>query len=266
MGTIDDITIRRYLLGQADDAEQQQVEEALLSDESGRLHIGVVEDELIEQYLAGELPADERSSFESHFLAAESRRQNLRFSQAFRKYMEEHPEANPRPATARAGWPILRLKFALALAAAAVIAAAWLALSYRDSRGELPAQPEAARSGSEPVPAPAQIAVLTLTPGLLRSGGQEPVLRTRPTGTSLELHLVLPQEGFGFGSYSAKLGTVEGKEVWRQTGLQREGDTIRVAIPTSLLTRGDWRVAVSGASAQGKTSEVSSYYFRILFD
>jgi hypothetical protein len=37
-------------------------------------------------------------------------------------------------------------------------------------------------------------------------------------------------------------------------------------IPVSLLSRGDWRVALAGTSPQGKTSDLSSYYFRVLFD
>jgi len=69
MPGVDDITIRRYLLGQATDLEQQQAEELLLMDETGRRQIAIVEDELIEEYLAGELSGDELSSFESHFMA-----------------------------------------------------------------------------------------------------------------------------------------------------------------------------------------------------
>jgi hypothetical protein len=44
---LDEKTVRRYLLGHADDVEQQRVEEALLLDETGRRQIAIVEDELI---------------------------------------------------------------------------------------------------------------------------------------------------------------------------------------------------------------------------
>jgi hypothetical protein len=260
---LDDDIIRQYLLGQAGEFEQDRIEHALLLDETARRQIAIVEDELIDEYLAGELPADERSPFESHFLAAESRRRNLRFSQALHLYIKEHPEA--APARARKGWSLLWPRFAAAAAVVAIGVAAWLGYSQR-SRINDSAPQQAARTGNAITPTPVPTVVLTLAPGLLRSGGQETVLKARPAGASIELHLQLPQEASGFASYNARLATVEGNEVWRQAGLQRDGNTIQVTIPTSLLSRGDWRVALAGTSSNGRTSDVSSYYFRVLFE
>jgi hypothetical protein len=260
---LNDATVRQYLLGQAADFEQHQIEDALLLDDDARRQIAIVEDELIDEYLAGELTSDERSRFESHFLAHESRRRNLRFSQALHLYIKEHPEA--APVRARKGGSMLWLRFAAVAAAVAIGVAVWIGYSQR-SRLNDSATNQPARTGSAIAPTPVPPVVLTLSPGLLRSGGQETVLKTRPAGPSIEVHLELPQEASGFAGYSAKLATVEGNEVWRQTGLRREGNHIQLSIPTSLLSRGDWRVALAGISPQGRTSEVSSYYFRVLFD
>lgn len=256
---IDDKTIRRYLLGQAGDLEQQSVEEGLLSDEQVRLQIELVEDELIEQYLAGELSSDERSVFESHFLAPGTRRQDMRLTEALQRYAKEHPQP---VAAARSSWASLRAKFAFALMAAAMIVAIWIGVSRRNS-SVVPGPQQAATP--ERV-APPQMAALTLAPGLLRSGGQQPVLKVRPAGPSLELHLILPQEASGFAGYRATLATVEGEQVWQKADLQREGDVVNLQVPTSRLKRGDWRVVLTGIPKQGTPSEVSSYYFQIRFE
>lgn len=259
--SLDDNTIRRYLLGFGDDLEQQQVEEALLLDEAGRRQIAIVEDELIDQYLAAELNRAEIAAFESHFLAPRSRREHLRFAKALQQYIKDHPEAAKVPS--RNAWFTMP-RFALAAAVLALAAAAWLALSNRPS---VPLQTAQNRPASveESKNAP-QTFILALSPGLLRSGGGEPAIETRPALPSVEIHLALPQETSGFASYSATLATVEGREVWHQSGLQPESGSIRVVIPTSSLSRGDWRVALSGTSSKGKLEAVSNYYFRASFD
>lgn len=267
MDSLDDITIRKYLLGQAGEFEQQSIEDALLTDEDARRQVSVVEDELIEEYLADELSAEERSHFESHFLAPETRRRDLRFSQALHRYIKEHPEAAKlEAAPARKGWSLLWPRFAVAAAVLIVGAAWWVGVIQRGRRNEAVAKQPAAGTAVATAPAPLPTEVLILTPGLLRSGGQETILRTRPASASIELHLQLPPEASGFAAYSLELATVEGKEVWSQSGLQRDGNTLKVVVPTSLLSRGDWRVALAGTSPQGKTADLSSYYFRVLFD
>ena len=262
VGTIDDGTIRLYLLGEAGDLQQQQVEELLLVDETVRRQIAMVEDELIEEYLAGELTPGERASFELHFLMPQSRRENLRFSQALRQYIEKHPEAAVAEPHRR--WSLWWPRVAVAAAAVAIAAVGWVGFSRRTPGSASPAQQ--ANRNPTPLAAAPQTVVLTLTPGLLRSGGQEAVLRTRPAADAVEVHLQLPQEASGFATYSAKLATVEGNEVWSQAGLKGEGNNVNLTIPTSHLTRGDWRVVLFGVSSTGKSSDVASYYFRVLFE
>jgi hypothetical protein len=257
---LDDKTVRRYLLGHADDVEQQRVEEALLLDETGRRQIAIVEDELIEEYLAGELKAAELSAFQDHFLAPKSRRENLRLAESLRAYIDRHPGAATAPP--RRAWSSMS-RFALAAAVLAIVAAAWLALN---NRATPPIETAQKARTEQAASAPAQPFVLTLSPGLLRSGGGgQTVLDTRPASSSVELHLVLPQGTLGSASYSAALSTVEGREAWRQADLKPQNGAIIVLIPTSSLSRGDWRLALTGTTG-GKTENISSYYFRVLFD
>src|ERR1041384_503134 len=85
----DQTTIRQYLLGElSDEAQRQQVEERLLTDDDFFQELEITEDELIDQYLTGALTADERRNFESHFLAAPERQRKLSFARALRKCVE----------------------------------------------------------------------------------------------------------------------------------------------------------------------------------
>ena len=263
--TIDEAKLRRYLLGGASENEQQQLEEALLADDELIGHLAMAEDELIDQYLAGELSAGEETSFQSHFLAAKSRRENLQFGRAFRRYIEDHPEAHRGPSRTQVRWWMMP-KFAFGLALAAVVASVWLAGTNEKLRTELASQREVARSVPAQIAAPTPSTVLMLSPGLMRSAGQLPVLDKRPASQAVEVKLALTADGGNFAAYRAALATVEGEEVWRQARLTRDGDSIKVVLPTALLSRGDWRIVLSGVSKQGKATDLSSYYFRVLFD
>ena len=257
---LDDNTIRRYLLGLAEDLEQQQVEDALLADDAGTRQIAIVEDELVEQYLGGELNRAEKAAFETHFLAHNTRRENLRFAKALQQYIKDHPE--PATTPSRTAWFTMP-RFALAAAVLVILAAAWLAVINRPSAPVQTAQNQA-------VPAekavPAYPYVLALSPVLLRGAGSEPVLDQRPASESIEIRLALPQGTSEFTSYSATLATVEGREIARQSGLKAENGSVTLMVPTSSLARGDWRVALSGTTSKGKTAAISSYYFRARFE
>src|ERR1051325_3474947 len=84
----DQTIIKQYLLGElSDDAQRQQVEQRLLTDDDFFQELEISEDELIDQYLAGTLTPAERRNFESHFLAAPERRRKLGFARALSKYV-----------------------------------------------------------------------------------------------------------------------------------------------------------------------------------
>jgi hypothetical protein len=80
-------TIRKYLLGSISQAEQEKLEERLMTEDDVFTQVLVHEDELIEEYLGGSLSALEREAFERHFLAAPERRQKLGFARALTKYV-----------------------------------------------------------------------------------------------------------------------------------------------------------------------------------
>jgi anti-sigma factor RsiW len=82
----DDITIRKYLLGELSPAEQSEVEERLFLDGEYFQQLLMAEDDLVDDYVYGELSPDERERFDNHFLSTPERYESLRIAQALKKY------------------------------------------------------------------------------------------------------------------------------------------------------------------------------------
>lgn len=127
----DQSSIRRYLLNQLTDDEQQQIEQRLLTDDDLFEQFQATEDELVDQYLSGVLTKEETKMFEKHFLVTPERQLKLRFAKAFRRYVSTYPsELSPQTSNQpqriaeqpRTSWPWLKLFSASPLRAAAFAA------------------------------------------------------------------------------------------------------------------------------------------------
>ncbi|MEK6285527.1 MAG: CHAT domain-containing protein [Acidobacteriota bacterium] len=83
----DERHLRKYLLGELEEAEQQALEERLMA--GGELFdlLQVAEDELIEDYVDGTLSRDERGRFDSFFMSTPDRRRKLSFAMALKRYV-----------------------------------------------------------------------------------------------------------------------------------------------------------------------------------
>ena len=86
--------VKRYLLQQLSEAEQQEIELRLLSEDDLSKELEIAEDELIDEYLANELSQADRTSFEQHFLTTPERNSNLRSAQALKRYFVRFPSAD----------------------------------------------------------------------------------------------------------------------------------------------------------------------------
>jgi hypothetical protein len=96
---IDELPIRKYLLGELAREEQQRLEERLLTEDEYFERLLLVEDELIDSYVQGKLSATERGRFDRHFLATPEHQQKLRFAKALKKYVAASPLPAPLDAT-----------------------------------------------------------------------------------------------------------------------------------------------------------------------
>jgi CHAT domain-containing protein len=103
--------LRRYLLGQLTQEEEEQVEVRLLSDAAYAKEFDIVVDEITDQYVRGELQGSERRQAKEYFLKSDERKDKLRFAMA----LDRHKKIlRPQP-----WW---KLKRHLAIAASILIA------------------------------------------------------------------------------------------------------------------------------------------------
>ena len=110
------------------------------------------------------------------------------------------------------------------------------------------------------------IATFLLTPGLTRDGGE---MRELVIGKASQVHLTLGlRRNTEHPSYRAVLRTLEGAEVWSQSGLsaRRAGarQAVVVQLRSTLLAGGDYELILQGARPAGNYEDVDEYYFRIV--
>src|SRR5215213_866706 len=99
--------IRRYLLGEADEAEREAIETMILTNDELFEELLVVEDEVIDAYLNQKLSPEARSHFEKYFLATPERFEQLQFARVFDQYVSAQttdPSLKSKPAPPPRGW------------------------------------------------------------------------------------------------------------------------------------------------------------------
>ncbi len=109
----DDFAIKRYLLGELTEEDQQQLEERLLTENEYFERLQLIEDELVDEYLGGGLSPAEREKFDSHFLSTPERYQKLRIASALRRYVSaaalvEEPEPVRSAPPPTSPWQLLK--------------------------------------------------------------------------------------------------------------------------------------------------------------
>lgn len=274
-------TIREYLLGQLPSEQQSQFEERLLTDDDVFEELEIVEDELVDKYLHAELTDKDRRSFESHFMAAPEHREKLSFARAFRKSLTNRvglPDQAPVPAQpteprvggasgqeapniresrGRKSWfeffgmrnPALGYATAAALVLI-VVGISWVVWKRSSALRD-----------------PGRVHSVVLASGLTR-GDAEGSNRVRvPTDTdTVRLQLVLTDNRYQ--SYEATLLGAEGSALTTQSNLTTAGGGDQRAVifdvPANLVPPGDYRVKLNGITADGHTTGVGSYSFRVL--
>lgn len=92
---IDELPLRRYLLGDTSPEERRSVEERLLDDGDFFDRLSLVEDELIDEYVRGMLSDDEREKFVSFFMSLPERRAKLEILQSLKSYVAGVKAAEP---------------------------------------------------------------------------------------------------------------------------------------------------------------------------
>lgn len=246
--------VRRYLLGQLDEAEQEKIELQLLTDSSFGDEFDTVVDELTDQYVRDELTDDERKRAEKYFLNTPVRQQKLEFakellSQADAELHQDaematvRPIAQPLPPSLldqiRAFWKPSFAHGALAAAVLLVVAGlVFFFLSFGKSSEYMAVNvPLSSSERAESIaPVSAQVA-----------------------GAGLELNLPIPEQAKDTKDFRLKLVDENGVER-DLTIAERTDKTIKVRIPAAWLSRSSYVIHLSIVKPDGSEERVRGGY------
>lgn len=277
MTTLDEPRVRRYLLGQMSEEDATHIEREYFGGGDALDRVWSIENDLVDAYVKGELESADRSAFEGHYLSSPLHRDRVASARALRAAMGGLV-AQPVPRSGTRTWtPWL----ALAAAVLLVVAGWWLRTRpepHTTSVAQVPRSPPPAGSATPasvdpsltlPTPPASRktvVAAFALSPVLLRSNQETPVLRFAP-GTD-ELAITLEGERSEGVPSGARLPfvvtTVEGATLVR--GRTHPGPTaLGIArIATERLPRGDYILSVFPPEPETQEAPLRQYFFRVL--
>ena len=266
---------RQYLLGNLPQENLPEFEERLLGDTDFYAELLVAEDELIDEYLADRLSRSERERVESNFLLAPERQQKLRFSRAFRKYIELNAAESPQEKTSMSGrrtslsarlwsvkssllpWapnrnPVLAFSLVVALCLA-LFALSWMVFRNRSSETTVQRQPQ-------------NILKIALVSGSTRGDGAIQKVLVQPDVDSVQLEIELARNEYK--SYKAELLTAENSRLTTREGIRPEvtngHEVVYFILPAQILKPGDYQVRLEGIAESGSKEPVDKYRFRVV--
>ena len=82
-------SLRRYLLHDLGESEQEQIEMRLLTDREFGRRLSIAQDDLIDDFVTARLSDQEMESFRKHYLTTPERQQKVTFATALRRYTGE---------------------------------------------------------------------------------------------------------------------------------------------------------------------------------
>jgi hypothetical protein len=298
------LPLKAYLLGNLPSAEQEKLEQQLMSDNEVFDELERVEYELIEDYLDGDLSEDERAQMESLFLSAPERKQQMSFARTLRRYTAQKLTFYERLKQWFEFWrfqsPVPGLAIAAALLLLILGGASWSVLritrienalnkAVGDSQRQLNAmrkrntelasaleQEQNQRKELEQMTANLSPGKRTETTALMPGQSRAIVSPLdlsqgllRDIGTNRKVKIP-PQADFVQPQLSLP---VEDYSRYRAS-LQRVGEgevwsettanLLSVRIPAKVLEPADYILELKGITANGQIEDINSYYFRVV--
>jgi methionine-rich copper-binding protein CopC len=245
--------VRRYLLGQLDEAEQERIELQLLTDSSFTEEFDTVVDELTDQYVRNELADDERKRAEKYFLNTPERQQKLEFAKELLSHADVERGESSQMATVRpiadqapslldqirAFWRRPTFAHGGLLAAVLLVVAGlvFFLFSFNNSSGYVSLDLALNNSNRAEGTAPARVQL----------------------GANLKVNLSLREQAKEAKDFRVKL--VDEYEVERDLTIdERKDQSVTVIIPAAWLSRGSYVIHLSMVKSDGSEERVGGSY------
>jgi hypothetical protein len=279
--------VRRYLLGDLDEKQRDEIEEQLLTDEEFQARLLEVQDDLIDDYVAGLLPEGEGKLFKRNFLLTPERLHKLRLSQALLNYAEVNvaeTQMTPGGIVSATSWQkpwqfVQRHRLALAISATMILLAVgyggWSIYHRRQAEvylAELRSQRvkverELEKLNTEQLTEQqAAIKSLNLKQLLIRDTVEQRLVVITQGINILQLRLQLNEDKFPV--YRAIVETDEGVGLYSVGNLvvrSVDGDkVILLNLPSRVLPTGSYQIHISGIASEKESVDVGTYPFQIV--
>ena len=245
--------IRRYLLGQLDDTDEERLEFRLLTEPLFVEEFDTIVDELTDQYVHDELDGGERIRFEQYFLKTKERQVKAKFSSA----LIEHASATRGTKVDPVETPSLldrliaflspqSMAFKFATTVAVVVLAVGIAyVAYRGS-----STPQTFASIE-----------LSISQADRADGAQRKSLQLAPGTDAAKLILNLPDGSPQYQSYRVELVTRERATTTPLEVTEQTSRTVTAVAPAELLKRGTYAIHLTGVKADGSAERVAGTYY-----
>lgn len=264
--TLSAALLRQFLLGKVDDRERQRIESLFVTNAVARERVLTAEEDIIEDYLEDCLTPEDQESFLSRYSNTPQQRRKLRIAKSIKEWAMLNAEVNAELTTTsfspRSIWNCLRTPlrmqpvFVTPLATAMiaiVVTAVWLSGKMEQRNRHLVIEQELARLNSPSNLNEPSSQTFSLTPVSERSVTPQVELKLSSDVQQIDLRFLWIRTE-RYPAYRAVLRRVRDGESFTINNLQAEDAgsyAIRIKLPTHILTRGLYRVEVSGIAADG---------------
>ena len=249
--------VRRYLLGQLQEAEQERLELRLLTDPSFTEEFDTVVDEIADQYAGDELKGEERERVEKYFLATEERRQKVHFARELmqRAASERGNRVVPAPApgffeSISAFWRNQSVSLRTATAIATLVVVVGLSFVMRSVL--------APNSGTD------AFIALNITTADRASGSEIQSVKLEPGTRRLRIELKLPEQSSQAQNYRVEL--LDEQQRSRNLSVEeRTAQSVIVAIPGNEIGAGSYIIRLYAVNPDGTEQRIrGNYFFSVL--
>jgi anti-sigma factor RsiW len=268
---VSDALLRQFLLGQVDDQERQRLESMFVTGALSRERVIAAEQHLLDDYLDDSLTPADKERFLAQYGETPVEQRRLRIAKSIQDWAESEAAVTAVGATSGSPGsrpharfrlkPVIMIPIAAVTVLAIVCASVWLRSRWEQRSRHLALQQELVRLNTESLSDISPYAALR--PGTVRSGEAENVLTVPANVESVALGLRWTQ-GERFPSYQATISRIGEDESFTIPKLRLDsGNVIRLKLSPRFLTRGLYRIEVSGIDANGATGPAEEYQFQV---
>jgi hypothetical protein len=278
---LDQALIRKYLLGDISNEEQEGIEQRLLVDEDFTEELSMTRTEMVDDYVAGNLSAKEKQEFENHFLSTPEHVRIVEIGKALNNRLEDQSRDSAiRNSPALPRYRIRSLNVIISLTACAILAVAayfvWDLVRDRQPNNN-PAneaqkqrrilENELVKLNRPATSAQTSFAVvsLNLKPILVRDIGENRsvVIPRNPSIVRLRLELPVVK----YQTYATSLQTDDGVDLGAIDGLMastlNNGKVVVLDLPSWLIRPGSFQIKLTGVLPSGQSEDITRYPFEL---